>query len=145
MILNLNLGSFNWIKALLHQSCLCNIDYLIRGTVDAFVAITPEALINTFLLLQKCMESTTKVEGRKNYSSWERKSLQCGSITPFNSMISSCTKNTMNIVCWNGAGDSSKVNDKSHRFIFETVNSTTLTENCTDEDLLYLTPMQLIH
>jgi hypothetical protein len=62
----LDLGFFNAIQSLQHQSLPKNIDKLIHAMDKAFEALEPEKL-NVFLILQQCMIATMKANGGNEY------------------------------------------------------------------------------
>jgi len=63
----LDLGFFNSIQSLQHQSAPKTIDELIDCVQVAFDKLNNENLNNIFLTLQKCMEATMTKKGGNNY------------------------------------------------------------------------------
>lgn len=63
----LDLGFFNSIQSLQHQSTPKTIDELIDCVITAFNSLNLEKLDNVFLTLQKCMESAMLASGGNNY------------------------------------------------------------------------------
>lgn len=64
----LDLGFFNAIQSLQHQQSPKTIDDLVYAVQNAYNDIDPNKLNDTFLSLQKAMESTMAVAGDNNYS-----------------------------------------------------------------------------
>jgi hypothetical protein len=63
----LDLGFFNAIQSLQHQSAPKNIDKLIHVVDKAFEALESKKLNNVFLTLQQCMIATMKAGGNNEY------------------------------------------------------------------------------
>lgn len=80
----LDLGFFNSIQSLQHQSSPKTINELIDCVIAAFNSLDKEKLNNVFLTLQKCMESTMLVAGGNNYKMQHMS--EGKSITHFNNL-----------------------------------------------------------
>ena len=63
----LDLGFFNSIQSIQHKKGCTNIDELVQAVIEAFWEQSPETIEDTFVTLQKCMESSMIAGGSNKY------------------------------------------------------------------------------